>query len=53
VNTAKVADRLGHDLKTVLTTYAPVRPRHDDRVPSIVDQILAGTAEDWLRTEAV
>jgi integrase len=53
VNPAKVADRLGHDLKTLLTTYAHVMPQDDDRVRSIVDQTLAGSAEDWLRTEAV
>lgn len=52
VNPAKVAERLGHDLKTLLSTYAHVMPRDDDRVRSIVDQALAGSAEDWLRTEA-
>jgi len=52
VNPAKVAERLGHDLKTLLTTYAHVMPRDDDRVRTIVDESLAGSAEDWLRTEA-
>lgn len=42
-----------HDLKTLLTTYAHVMPKDDDRVRSIVDATLAGSAEDWLRTEAV
>lgn len=53
VNPAKVAERLGHDLKTLLTTYAHVMPKDDDRVRSIVDETLGGSAEDWLRTEAV
>jgi integrase len=53
VNPAKVAERLGHDLKTLLTTYAHALPRDDDRVRAIVDETLGGSAEDWLRTEAV
>lgn len=53
VNPAKVAERLGHDLKTLLTTYAHAMPKDDDRVRSIVDATLAGSAEDWLRTSAV
>lgn len=51
VNPAKVAERLGHDLKTLLSTYAHVMPRDDDRVRSIVDDTLGGSAEDWLRTD--
>ena len=53
VNPAKVAERLGHDLKTLLTTYAHVMPKDDDRVRAIVDATLGGSAEDWLRTKAV
>lgn len=49
VNPAKVAERLGHDLKTLLKTYAHVMPQDDDRVRSIVDASLGGTAEEWLR----
>jgi len=52
VNPAKVAERLGHDLKTLPATYSHVMPRDDERVRSIVDESLAGSAEDWLRTEA-
>jgi integrase len=52
VNPSKVAERLGHDLKTLLATYAHVMPSDDDRVRSIVDATLGGSAEDWLRTEA-
>jgi len=50
VNPSKVAERLGHDLKTLLATYAHVLPRDDDRVRDIVDATLRGSAEDWLRT---
>ena len=49
VNPAKVAERLGHDLKTLLETYAHVMPKDDDRVRAIVDQTLGGSAEEWLR----
>lgn len=52
INPAKVAERLGHDLKTLLATYAHVMPRDDERVRSIVDQTLGESAEDFLRTEA-
>lgn len=52
INPAKVAERLGHDLKTLLATYAHVMPRDDDRVRSIVDETLGDSAEDFLRTEA-
>jgi integrase len=52
VNPSKVAERLGHDLKTLLATYAHVMPKDDDRVRGIVDATLGGRAEDWLRTEA-
>jgi integrase len=52
VNPSKVAERLGHDVKTLLTTYAHVMPKDDDRVRTIVDATLSGSVEDWLRTEA-
>jgi hypothetical protein len=48
-----VAECLGHDLKTLLATYAHVLPKDDDRVRAIVDATLGGSAEDWLRTKAV
>jgi integrase len=53
VSPALVAERLGHDVKTLLATYAHVIRADEDRVRSIVDATLGGTAEDWLRTEAV
>jgi len=53
VNPSKVAERLGHDVKTLLATYSHVMPSDDDRVRSVVDATLGGSAEDWLRTEAV
>jgi integrase len=52
VNPSKVGERLGHDLKTLLATYAHVMPKDDDRVRSIVDATLGGTAEYWLSTRA-
>jgi hypothetical protein len=51
VNPSKVADRLSHDLKTLLATYAHVLPTDEDRVRTIVDSSLGESAEDWLRTE--
>jgi hypothetical protein len=45
-----VAERLGHDIKTLLRTYAHVIRTDDDRVRSIVDDSLGESAEDWLRT---
>jgi integrase len=53
VSPALVAERLGHDVKTLLATYAHVIRNDDDRVRSIVDETLGGSAEDWLRTAAV
>jgi integrase len=53
VSPALVAERLGHDVKTLLGTYAHVIRSDEDRVRGIVDGALGGTAEDWLRTEAV
>lgn len=52
VSPALVAERLGHDLKTLLATYAHVIRRDDDRVRAIVDGALGGSAEDWLRERA-
>jgi hypothetical protein len=51
--TILVAGRLGHDLKTLLRTYAHVIRQDEDRVRAIVDVTLGGDAEDWLRTEVV
>jgi DNA-binding CsgD family transcriptional regulator len=53
VSPALVAERLGHDVATLLKTYAHVIRKDDDRVRSIVDATLGGSAEDWLRTEVV
>ena len=53
VSPALVAERLGHDLKTLLRTYAHVIRQDEDRVRTIVDATLGGDAEDWLRTEVV
>jgi hypothetical protein len=49
VNPKKVAERLGHDLKTLLATYSHVMPKDDDRVRSIVDKSLGGSPDAWLR----
>ncbi len=53
VSPALVTERLGHDVKTLMTTYAHVIRNDDERVRSIVDQTLGVSAEDWLRTEVV
>jgi integrase len=57
VSPALVAERLGHNIATLLKTYAHVIRKDEDRVRSIVDDVLgaSGTllAEDWLRTEAI
>ena len=53
VSPALVAERLGHDLKTLLRTYAHVIRQDEDRVRAIVDVTLGGDAEDRLRTEVV
>jgi site-specific recombinase XerD len=52
IDPAKVAERLGHDLKTLLKTYAHVMPRDDDRVRAVVEATLGGSAEDWLAASA-
>lgn len=53
VGPALVAERLGHDVKTLMSTYAHVIRHDDERVRKIVDESLGGSAEDWLRTEAI
>ena len=57
VSPALVAERLGHDVKTLLSTYAHVIRADEDRVRKLVDDALGGTAEEWLtdrlRTGAV
>jgi integrase len=53
VSPAMVAERLGHDVKTLLATYAHVIRADEDRVRNIVDDTLGGSAEDWLRTKVV
>jgi integrase len=53
VSPVLVAERLGHDLSTLLRTYAHVIRQDDERVRAIVDVTLDGDAEDWLRTEVV
>jgi integrase len=50
VSPALVAERLGHDLKTLLKTYAHVIRSDDDRVRAVVDGALGVSAEDYLRT---
>jgi integrase len=50
VSPALVAERLGHDVKTLLATYAHVIRADDDRVRTIVDATFAGSA-DFSRTE--
>jgi hypothetical protein len=51
VSPALVAERLGHDLRTFMRTYAHVIRQDDARVRTIVDATLGGDAEDWSRTE--
>ena len=51
VSPALVAERLGHDIATLLRTYAHVIRSDEDRVRTIVDEALGASAEDWLRTE--
>jgi site-specific recombinase XerD len=52
VSPALVAERLGHSITELLNTYAHVIRKDEDRVRTIVDNTLGGSAEDWLRTEA-
>jgi integrase len=53
ISPALVAERLGHDIKTLLRTYAHVIRSDEDKVRAVVDDMLGQTAEDWLRTEGV
>ncbi len=50
VSPALVAERLGHDVKTLLATYSHVIRADDDRVRAIVDAELADSA-DFSRTD--
>jgi hypothetical protein len=50
---ALVAERLVHDVTTLMASYAHVIRQDDERVRAIVDRSLGESAEDWLRTEAV
>lgn len=52
VSPALVAERLGHDVGTLLRTYSHVIRADEDRVRTIVDEGLGGSAEDWLSTNA-
>jgi hypothetical protein len=45
-----MAERLGHDIKTLMRTCVHVIRSDEDRVRSIVDESLGVSAEDWLRT---
>ena len=47
---ALVAERLGHDVATLLRTYAHVIRKDEDRVRQLVDERLGGEADDRLRT---
>lgn len=51
VSPALVAERLGHTVKTLLSTYAHVIRSDEDRLRRIVDGVLGVSVEDWLRTE--
>jgi integrase len=51
VSPALVAERLGHDVKTLLATYAHVIRADDDRVRGIVDETLGKDSADFSRTE--
>jgi integrase len=53
VSPALVAERLGHDVATLLKTYAHVIRSDEDRVRAIVDETLGDSAEAWLRPNAV
>ena len=50
VSPALVAERLGHDIQSLMRTYAHVIRADDARVRNIVDAALGGTAADFLRT---
>jgi hypothetical protein len=44
ISPALVAERLGHDIKTLLRTYAHVICSDEDRVRAVVDDVLGKTA---------
>jgi hypothetical protein len=46
-----VTERLGHDIETLLCTYAHVIRQDEDQVRSIVDGVPGEDAENRLRTE--
>ena len=46
VSPALVAERLGHDVKTLMSTYARVLRNDDERDRAIVDESLGVSAED-------
>lgn len=50
VSPALVAERLGHDIQTLMRTYTHVVRADDDRVRAVVDEHLGVSAEDLLRT---
>ena len=51
VSPALVAERLGHDIQTLMRTYAHVIRADDDRVRTVVDDHFGVSAKDFLRTE--
>jgi integrase len=50
VNPAYVAERMGHDVATLLRTYSHSLPRDDDRVRALVDDQLGGLGGKPLTT---
>lgn len=53
VSPGLVAERLGHDIQTLMQTYAHVIRSDDDRVRAVIDERLGVSAEDFLRTEGL
>ena len=51
VSPALVAERLGHDVQTLMRTYAHVIRADDDMVRAVVDDHFGVSAEDFLRTD--
>jgi integrase len=51
VSPALVAERLGHDIQTLMRTYAHVIRADDDRARAVIDEHLGVSAEDFLRTK--
>ena len=48
-----MAERLGHDVATLLRVYAHVIRAERERVRRVVDESLGVSAEDLLRTTAL